>query len=299
MVAVEEVPDGAALDSLPGVEFFPGILMPAMLNAHCHLELSGLRGTIPAGCGFEGFVEAMKAAPREGGEAVAKAWDAKMWAEGVGRVWDVCNGTSTFATKVASRIEYHNFIEFFGIGRQPDMSFHTTPHSLYAVDPAAFTRLAEAARGPLSVHFMESAFEVADPAARLVAQTPPEREMILVHNCLVTQRDIDIVMGHFTGPVTWVVCPRSNRHISGLQPPLDLLRRNRLTIRVGTDSLASNDTLSLVDELRLLDAPLAEMLGWVAADRIAPGRTPGIVNLTGVDLRTLTLTENARTKRII
>ncbi len=59
----------------------------------------------------------------------------------------------------------------------------------------------------------------------------------------------------------------------------------------------------MVEEMRLLaeltDVPLNELLGWVAADTIAPGRSPGLVHLTGVDLRTPTLTEQTKAQRII
>jgi cytosine/adenosine deaminase-related metal-dependent hydrolase len=178
---------------------------------------------------------------------------------------------------------------------------------------------------PLSIHFMESEAEVdlfrkrgpmwdwyaeqgfapdfldyGGPAERLVAQVPADRPVMLVHNCVVTQRDIDIVMGHFTAPVTWVLCPGSNRHISGLTPPVDLLRGNGLRIAVGTDSLASNDRLSMAGELSLIrGVPLAELLGWAAADTIEVGRAPGLAILSGVDMQTLTLTENARAGRIV
>ncbi len=178
---------------------------------------------------------------------------------------------------------------------------------------------------PLSIHFLESEQEIdlfrrhgplwdwyseqnlspdfldyGGAAERLVAQVPPDRSVMLVHNCCVTQRDIDIVMGHFTAPVTWVLCPGSNRYISGLTPPVELLRKNRLRIAVGTDSPASNDTLSMVRELSLLPGvPLAELLSFAAADTIEVGRSPGLVLLTGVDLEQMRLTDSTKARRII
>jgi cytosine/adenosine deaminase-related metal-dependent hydrolase len=198
-----------------------------------------------------------------------------------------------------------------------------TPHSTYSLNKSQFER--SIIHYPLSIHFMESEDEIdlfkkrgplwdwyseqgltpdfldyGSPAERLVAQVPPDRPVMLVHNCCATQRDIDIVMGHFTAPVTWVVCPGSNRYISGLEPPVDLLRRNGLRIAVGTDSLASNETLSMVRELSLLkNVPLAELLGWAAADTIEPGRSPGLVLLTGVDFQKMALTDSTKARRII
>jgi cytosine/adenosine deaminase-related metal-dependent hydrolase len=326
---VADISAPEALDRQAGVEFYPGVLVPGFFNAHCHLELSHLRGVILAGGGFEEFVRGMKSAPRGGGEAAAEFWDARMWAEGVSAVADICNGESTFPLKARSPIRYHSFREIFGAGAtvpepnepagggtdndtdngtgggRPENTPSLTPHSLYSLDRQTFARIVERSSGVLSIHFMESAFEVADPAAELVARVPADRPVMLVHNCLVTQRDIDIVMGHFTAPVTWVLCPGSNRHISGLTPPVDLLRRNGLRIAVGTDSLASNDTLSMVRELHLLAAastdtvPLAELLGWAAADTISPGRTPGLVLLTGIDFEKMALTDASKSERIL
>jgi cytosine/adenosine deaminase-related metal-dependent hydrolase len=119
-------------------------------------------------------------------------------------------------------------------------------------------------------------------------------------------------MSHFAAPVTWVVCPRSNRYISGEKPPIELLRKNRLSIAVGTDSLASNDTLSMVAELALLeDVPLEEALGWATMGgaralgmdgklgSIEVGKSPGLAVISGVDLHRRALKENSRSTRII
>jgi cytosine/adenosine deaminase-related metal-dependent hydrolase len=354
---VVDVSITTGLDREAGVEFFSGILVPGFFNAHCHLELSGLRGTIAPGGGFTAFARGMREARRreERGVKSEEFWDAKMWAEGVSAVGDICNGNATFGLKRASRVKYHNFCELFGLGAEPSravalrdealaagLAASVTPHSTYSLSRAAFTEVLDfhswrshpplgrtavcfASREPLSIHFLESEDETdlykkrgpmwdwyveqwlrpdfldyGSPAERLVAQVPPDRPVMLVHNCVATQRDIDIVMGHFTAPVTWVVCPGSNRYIGNPAPPIDLLRKNNLRIAVGTDSLASNDTLSMVHELSLIEGvPLAELLGWATLGSIEPHSSTGLVLLTGVDMQTLTLTESTKARRII
>ncbi|MDR0907000.1 MAG: amidohydrolase family protein [Rikenellaceae bacterium] len=283
--------------------------------------------------------------------AAADFWDAKMHSEGVAAVGDVCNDSSVFGIKERSPIAWHSFAELFGLGADPEAVFAlraealgrglvatTTPHSTYSLNREAF---AAAVGGednrPLSIHFMESPAEselfqrrghlwewygrmgqkpdfidYGSPARRIVAQVPPDRPVMLIHNTLVTQRDIDTVMEHFTAPVTWVLCPASNRYISGLTPPVELLRRNGLRIAVGTDSLASNTSLSMTSELSYFeDVPLVETLGWATLSgaealgmagrlgSIEVGKSPGLVLLTGVDMATLAPTPAFTSQRLV
>lgn len=330
-------------------EFYAGVLAPGLVNAHCHLELSYLRGTIPEGCGFAGFAAAMgqvrdRFTDQERQQAVAVA-DAAMWHEGIEAVGDISNGETTFVVKAQSHMTYHTFIEFFGLRAasadplRPLLGHpHTslTPHSLYSVQDAPLRAIAAEGDAPLSIHFQESPAEAdlflgrgalwewyrkvgftcdflhyGSPAERLVASIPHDRSVMLVHNCCVTQRDIDIVMEHFTAPVWWCLCPRSNRYISRLEPPVELLRRNGLNICLGTDSLASNDCLSVFEEMRALPGgPLSELLAWATGGAAAlglsgqlgavvPGRRCGLTVISGLDYDTLTLTPESRIRRIL
>ena len=212
-----------------------------------------------------------------------------------------------------------------------------TPHSLYSVQDAPLRAIAAEGDAPLSVHFMESPAEselfarrgplwewyrkvgftcdflhYGSPAERLVASVPRDRRVILVHNCCVTQHDIDVVMNHFTASVRWCLCPRSNRYISRLEPPVELLRRNRLDICLGTDSLASNDRLSVFEEMRMFpEVPLPELLSWAAEGgaqalgmeaelgEVAPGRRCGLTVVSGLDYDTMRLTPASQIRRIL
>ena len=40
------------------IQYLPGLLMPGMVNAHCHIELSHMKGKIPMQTGLVGFYSA-------------------------------------------------------------------------------------------------------------------------------------------------------------------------------------------------------------------------------------------------
>lgn len=337
-------------DRQPGVEFYAGILLPGLVDAHCHLELSCLRGQLSEGAGFARFLEAMHGArarfTHEERAAAALAADAELWREGIQAVGDIASGESAFAVKARSRIAYRTFVEVFGLGsdsaervrpllRHPATSL--TPHSVYSVQDRLFRSVCAEGDAPLSIHFLESPAEAelflhrgalwawygrlgiscdflfyGLPARRIVACIPPDRSVILVHNSCVTQRDIDLIMNHFRARVRWCLCPGSNRFLSRRLPPVDLLRRNGLDICLGTDSLASNDRLSLLHEMRLLrGVPLCELLAWATVNgaaalgmqqelgEVLPGRRCGLNVLSGIDYQRMELTDTSTIRRIL
>lgn len=344
----------SGLDSTPGVEFYSGVLCAGFVNAHSHIELSYLRGAIAEGGGFAAFAESIgrvrgNYSDEERLSAIAEA-DKAMWQEGIDAVGDIVNGETSFATKAASKIYYHNFAEVFGLRecnleRQRELLNYPnttlTPHSIYSVQDLPFREVCgEVSDKPLSIHFLETEDEAklyrgegalhewyakvgfecdflhyGSPAKRIVASVPKDRGVLLVHNCAVSQSDIETITKHFSAPVSWVLCPRSNAYISGVEPrSVELLRAagNNINICIGTDSLSSNWSLSMVEELKMFRyIPLEELLQWATingakalgiADKygsLEVGKRSGIVNLTGVDLSDFKLTEQTRAVRLL
>ena len=299
IVAIDEV---ASLDSCASVEFFPGILIPGMINAHCHLELSYLHGAIVEGSGFAGFARAIGAVRNnfstEERLRAASVADAVMWEQGIEAIIDIANDELVMPIKTRSRIEYLTLFEAFGLTIQQldnhrDMTSKwaqssITPHSTYSLQDGIFRSAVKANNTTLSIHFLESKDEVelyhnegslhqwydrmgwecdflhyATPAERITASITPEKRVVLVHGCEATAIDIERISTHFTTPATWALCPESNRYISGSKPPVELLRTKGAKIAIGTDSLASARELSMVENMRLMgDVPLTELLRW-------------------------------------
>ena len=352
IVSVEQYDE--KLDSMAGVEFYSGILCAGFVNAHSHIELSYLKGTIVERGGYASFADSMAKVRNTFSEAeqlVAIAEeDRAMWQEGVDAVGDIVNGSTSFATKAKSPIYYKNFAEVFGLRecnlerqrevlKYPNTSL--TPHSTYSVQDGAFREICETDRdNPLSIHFLETESEAklyrregslhdwyakvgfecdflhyGSPSERIVRCVPKDRSVLLVHNCAISERDIEIITTHFSAPVYWVLCPRSNNYISGIEPrSVELLRAAdaNINICIGTDSLASNWSLSMIEELKMFqNIPLDELLRWATINgakalgiddkfgSIEVGKHSGIVNLTGVNLDDFTLTEASKAVRIL
>jgi cytosine/adenosine deaminase-related metal-dependent hydrolase len=136
-----------------------------------------------------------------------------------------------------------------------------------------------------------------------VKSIPKNQSVIFVHNSYLTEDDINLIMSHFTAPVYWVLCPRSNRYISGnITDAAQLLIKHGLNILIGTDSLASNSSLSIIEELKCFsDIPLHTLLSWATTNGYAAfGRKPrGWINIVGADLENMLITEQTEVKRVL
>lgn len=139
-------------------------------------------------------------------------------------------------------------------------------------------------------------------------------KIVLVHNTFTKQEDIHCIQktGRFED-VSFCICINANQYIEQSIPPIDLFRKNECRLVLGTDSLASNHTLNLIDEMKTIQKyfptiPLEEMLKWATINgaetlnmsntigSFVKGKTPGIILLTGIDNHTIS--SNTRVERI-
>ncbi len=95
------------------------------------------------------------------------------------------------------------------------------------------------------------------------------KRVLLVHNTFTKEEDVLFVNSRsISGSVvSWCVCINTNQYIEKAIPPVEMLRRNNCDIVIGTDSLASNWSLSVLDELKTISkcfpaVPLSELLQW-------------------------------------
>ena len=99
-------------------------------------------------------------------------------------------------------------------------------------------------------------------------------------------------------------------------PPVNLLIEENCEIVVGTDSLASNVNLSILDELKTLQSalpeiPLVDLVAWATINgakalgeekrfgKIETGKKPGLLLIENVDLQNMKLLPESMVTRLI
>ncbi len=353
-----------------GVEYYSGILVPGFVNAHCHLELSRLKGKIEEKTGIGGFIgkinELRNQESGNPGKAIMVA-DRKMWANGIVAVGDISNSALTVEYKKKSMIFYHTFIESFGFHpsraerafdyaqyvqvafRLAGLANSIVPHSAYSVSKPLFLQIKENAlseKSIFSIHNQESRgerefFETGtgeihnhiannlgidtshwappqkSPLLSILEFLPVENNLLLVHNTFTTKEDLEELKKARSPENTFfVLCPNSNLYIENKLPPVHLFRQENLDICIGTDSLASNHELSVLAELVTLqqnfcDLGLNELFTWACINgakalqiddlfgTFEVGKNPGVNLITGIDFKTMGITEKSKVKRLV
>ena len=362
-----------------GVEFFNGIISPGFINAHCHLELSHLKGRIPEKTGLVDFVFKIITERHFAEEEILAAiekTEQEMWQNGIVAVGDICNTVHTIPQKKKQQLRYHNFIETAGFipalaqnrfdqskaileqyrsaGKKNDQhsAFNIqcstlTPHAPYSVSPALFELINDnTANSIISIHNQETIAEedfiktktgdflqlydklgidisFFKPTGKSSLQSwwpylDKNQSIITVHNVTTTAEDIDFTkpstINHQTSTLHFCLCPNANLYISNSLPDVNMLIDKECMIVLGTDSLASNHQLSILEEIKTLltnfpSIPLETMLQWATINgakalqmdhelgSFEKGKKPGIVLIEGVE--NLQLNNNSLSKRIL
>ncbi|RZM27440.1 MAG: amidohydrolase [Pedobacter sp.] len=99
------------------VTHFEGSLIPGLINTHCHLELSHLRGKIAMHTGLPAFVQQVIRFRGFEQDAVNQAMivaDQEMYANGIVAVGDISNLISSKPVKLNSKLYYYTFVEAMG-----------------------------------------------------------------------------------------------------------------------------------------------------------------------------------------
>lgn len=296
-----------------------GILCPGFVNAHCHLELSFLKGVIPTHTGLVGFVSQVMQHRNANSEIIEQSIidaEAEMIANGIVAVGDICNTPNTIAQKQKGRVRYQNFIEVAGfvpgaaesrfnaikeIAEQFYIYFPNNtsivPHAPYSVSLPLLDKIKEHSRNKIfSIHNQESAQETLffkeqtgdflslynnlgvdlsffkntykSSVEYYIGKIAKEMNALFVHNTFTSKEDIDNIVNQINNPY-FCLCPAANLYIENSLPNINLFRsvNDGNNIVVGTDSLASNNSLNILGELSIIQQhfpviEVEELLKW-------------------------------------
>jgi len=77
------------------------------------------------------------------------------------------------------------------------------------------------------------------------------QSLILVHNVHTSEEDL-LFAEMSDKKISWCLCPNANLYISDQLPAIDLFIKHNCEIVLGTDSLASNHQLSILEEIKTI-----------------------------------------------
>lgn len=276
------------------------MILPFLVNAHTHLELSLFRDKIEGGLSFNNWLKKLIELKNnvEPGQILFEMKKAlnESWKFGTGILFDVCNDLTLWGKiKVADeRQELLLFYELLGFDpekandifkramnnielfkKSSPLEVCLTPHSLYSCSTALLKKIKSKNQNPISIHIAEHSAEIEmfedrngemvdylksmkiwndnwqPPVKGLIPSAQhlniPAKGDLAVH--LVKAHDDDL-KALATNGVIPCLCPRSNDYYNNGQPPVASMLKVGMKPLLGTDSLASNSSLNMVDEIR-------------------------------------------------
>lgn len=344
------------------LEKLAGIICPAFINTHCHLELSHLKGKVQQKTGLHGFIQNLQTVREAAESSVVDAMElaeTEMLQNGIVAVGDISNSTLSFELKKRSRIHFHTFVELFGFNESKTetifqkgikvleelkgkkLSGNLSPHSPYSVSNKLMEKIAmHSKNAPISIHNQETEEEnkmflhkkgkmlemlesfqndisnwqhtKSTSLKAFLLGLPKERKLLLVHNTFTSKEDIEWAE-NIHDQLYWCFCPKANLYIEDCLPQINKFHQAGVKCTLGTDSLASNNTLSILEEMKTIqlnfpDIPFENLLGWAcinaaeflgldhALGSIEKGKTPGLLHLRNIENGVL---EKAQLSRII
>ena len=150
--------------------------------------------------------------------------------------------------------------------------------------------------------------------ATFIDRFNPMFSVQLVHNTFTRLFDIQLMLRK-NSSVYWCLCINANLFIENVSPDITMLTKEKCLVTIGTDSYASNLSLSVIDELRMIATKypkiaLEEMLTWATINgadflRISnkygsfeKGKKPGINHISGIDIKQLKLKNESKLQKL-
>ncbi len=282
-------------------------LLPGLVNAHTHLELTHFPAWLKRKdleytprTYVDWIIQVIKIKrslrPQELTASLREGFDISLQA-GTTMVGDILSDLRLLSAYQDTSLSGRIYLEM--IGKAPpyvipaaEIQHHlrdipagflsgVAPHTPFTVSAAYFSSIIEAARTsglPITMHLAESREETAfihDTTGKIASELypfagwesylpPPQRitpvgwidaagglgpDFMAVHSVHISSADARRIK---QSGASVVLCPRSNQRLDVGIAPVPLFKTLDIPLALGTDSLASNDSLSLWDEMRFL-----------------------------------------------
>jgi cytosine/adenosine deaminase-related metal-dependent hydrolase len=279
------------------------ILMPGLVNAHTHLELTLARDLVRPQPKFTDWIRNVI--------QVTNGWDANKFARsfhegirqsieaGTTAIGDIVRHTES-AAHTGDSLRFRPFFEVIDFNPATaaatildlkdrlnryspveGVSAGISPHTPYTVSEQLLRKCMEIAEDderPLCIHLAETQAErefLMDGSGEILefrkefglpkewkapGKSPVrylrdigalERPALLVHCNYVDETDMDIIAASGSSVV---FCPRSHRYFLHRRYPLEKMIDKGINVALGTDSLASSPSLSILDEMKAVKA---------------------------------------------
>jgi aminodeoxyfutalosine deaminase len=285
------------------IDWGPAVLMPGLVNAHTHLELTRLHNELT---GLGSFTQWLSEVVRR-----RRDWNDEDYAASVrkGAQMALASGTTLVGDITASgvsgpalsghKLRRVLFEETLGLApaaagavlatlktrldrlaSDPLLTHGVSPHAPYSVSPDLFRAVADLARSsslPLAIHLAETRAETEfllsgtgefreflsrlgvlpegwqppglGPVQYLASLGLLPQSPVLIH---CNYLDAASIARIFQCRCSVVYCPRSHAFFGHDRHPVRELLDAGINVALGTDSLASNDSLSMLEEIRFL-----------------------------------------------
>ena len=276
----------------PILDHGPGVIMPGLVNDHTHLSLSALAGKVEPGSGFLTWVRSLIEVRRNltADAAIAAMEEAviRLRDTGVALVGECGPHLPVAPVLTAAGLSATIWVEFVGNDQDlpplprplGEVNFAYAGHAPHTASPSLLRRTKEADRRlgrPFALHLAESEEELDFLAAgtgrwadflgemgmdfsgwacwgrrpvELAAELGLlDGESLAVHLLRVTAEEIDLFA---RSGAHLCLCPRSNQNLHGSLPDIPAFLAAGLAPALGTDSLASAETISMFDEMRFV-----------------------------------------------
>jgi len=286
----------------PVVDLGHAVVMPGLINAHCHLDYSLMRGAILSARSFSQWVGRINALKRSLTDndylRGTQLGLQELRRNGVTAVLDIVATPQNLPLLPPPPIRTWSFLELIDVRPRPWIEeiafgswlffsehgerlggFGLSPHAPYTASAKMYEIALECSRMlnlPITTHVAESREEYdmfaegrgqlydflrklgrpmtdcgsTSPLRHLIENGLINQDCIVAHLNELDDRDLELLGGEKWRNLQIVHCPKSHRFLHHRRFPLEALMERGLNICLGTDSLASNDSLDLFSEMR-------------------------------------------------